>query len=179
MRQITAVWLTPRWAIIHHFWLPPHLFFFSSNPKMREETNHHSFWREESYSGGKAFISQNGPTREIFSFFFFFFHFSFSALWERERKFLHLKEHIAESFITTDVLCATRIMLWHGEWKEEKFRGLFSLPERERDDWFGSESFERELLTATPSVCKQVNFSTAVICVPVIYFLRLYYVAEW
>lgn len=111
-------------------------------------------------------------------FLFSFFHFSFSALWERERKFLHLKEHIAESFITTDVLCATRIMLWHGEWKEEKFRGLFSLPERKRDDWFGSESFERELLTATPSVCKQVNFSTAVICMPVIYFLRRYYAAE-
>lgn len=47
---------------------------------MREETNHHSFWREESYSGGKAFISQNGPTRE----FLFLFFSPLSPLWERE-----------------------------------------------------------------------------------------------
>lgn len=160
MRQITAVWLTPRWAIIHHFWLPPHISSFSLPiPRCGKRQIITHFGERRVTPAEKHSSHKMDRLGKIFSLFLF--HFSFSALWERERKFLHLKEHIAESFITTDVLCATRIMLWHGEWKEEKFRGLFSLPERKRDDWFGSESFERELLTAAPSVRKQVNFSTA------------------
>lgn len=83
--------------------LPPQLFSLSSsNPKMRERQIITHFGERRVTPAESIHLTK--WTDLDFYFIPFFF------LYLREREFLHLKEHIAESFITTDV-CAVRIML--------------------------------------------------------------------